>query len=351
MQTDIDYTDVHLLKRKAVFIDLRTKEEFYHATIPGAINLPILNEDERKEVSILYNKKSHNEAKQRAVQYASEKLPLIYEYVVRMLDSSEVVFFCDRGGYRSKVLVQIMIALGHQVYRLKHGYKGYRQFINCAIEREIERKTFFVLEGYTGAGKTDILRELDVLGEDVLNLEGFANHRGSRIGYIGLGEQPSQKQFESLLYEKLLQSGSIVFVEGESHRIGKINLPAGLYEKMAESVKIFIEAPIEKRIERIKNDYLVTDAEELKRAIYSLEGYVNPKKLKRMAEDIDQGDYETTIRELLRRYDAVYALDRERIELRITHEDTREAALQIQRFVQQWRLKQRLLKKRKNREE
>ncbi len=289
-----------------VLIDLRSAGEYEEYTIPGAINIPILNDEERKEIGTVYKNESEDKAKMMAVKAASEKLPQIYETIKALEEKHEkVVLFCARGGMRSTVLDKLLVSLGSKVYKLKDGYKAYRAFINEQLPLENQEVKYIVLQGNTGTGKTTILQELKRRGYDILDLEGYANHRGSFLGSVGIGESNSQKKFESLLYEALKsRKGNLLLVEGESKRIGRILIPDYIYQNMIDSKRLLINANLDTRAQNIIDEY--TDSENWKaetiEGLERLEKYLGSKETERYCEMLETGDIKELVKDLMKNY-------------------------------------------------
>ena len=321
-----DYEEI-LKFKNPLFIDLRSEEEFEEGTISGAISMPVLSNEERKIVGTLYVSGDVKGAKEKGVEFFAPKLGSYYRRMSQMEEEHEVVLFCSRGGYRSTALFNLLKTLGHSVYKLNHGYKGYRRYVLKFLET-LGDYDYVVLKGYTGCGKTEILRELKSRGENVLDLEGLARHRGSLFGGVGMGSQPSQKTFESALTEsfKSFKPGP-VFVEGESSRIGSINLPNPLIKAMAKSEGVFlIEDSVERRVERIKSDYLKDYGPEKKEEIISafenLKRYISAERYENYLKLIDEENFDFIIEDLIiKYYDANYSIKKDKIFYKVCNED------------------------------
>lgn len=291
--------------KKIIFVDMRSPKEFCDYKIPGAINLPILDDDEREIVGRTYVKESVDKAKYLGINFAKDKLPSYYGKIIELTKTcDEVVLYCSRGGYRSSVFFTFLRSLGIDVKKLIGGYKAYRKFIRENLDSSISQKEFIVLCGKTGVGKTEILNKLKA-SYPVLNLEELANHRGSNFGGIGLDGQPSQKYFESLLFDALdgfRGDEKIIFTEGESSKIGNIQLPKTLIEKISSGRKIIIEDEINSRIKRIKRDYNLSDKDEIYKSLLEIKKFISPEREKLYLEKFKEGDYDFLIRDLLINY-------------------------------------------------
>lgn len=292
-----------------ILIDVRTPMEYNDETIPGAINIPIFNDEERELIGTVYVQESIEKAKQIGVNAVSKRLPSIYEKISHLdKEYKYLVFFCSRGGYRSSSLVSLFRSIGTDAIKLEGGYKGYRKYINDNLPELIKQIEFVVLYGNTGTGKTEILKILKEKGMDVLDLEGCANHRGSTLGGVGMGVQNTQKEFESLIYQSLKnRKTNLVFVEGESKRIGKVVIPNYIYDSIKKGINLKIEANINTRINNILEDYVHDTDQELITALNFLRKYLGDKTIDKYNEMIKKHEYRQVIEELiLKYYDPLY---------------------------------------------
>ena len=325
-----DYEEI-LKFKNPIFIDLRSEGEFEDGTILGAISMPVLSNEERKIVGTLYASGDVTGAKEKGVEFFAPKLTNYYKRISKMEKNHKVVLFCSRGGFRSTALFNLLKTLGHNVYKLNYGYKSYRKYVLNFMDT-FEDYNYVVLKGYTGCGKTEILKELRKRGENVLDLEGLARHRGSIFGGVGMGLQPSQKTFESELMEsfKSFKQGPI-FVEGESPRIGSINLPAKLIKAMAQTDKVFlIEDTIERRTERIKSDYLsdygLKKKEEIISSFENLKKYISPKRYENYLKLVDEENFDIIIKDLMiKYYDANYSINKDKIFYKVFNENIKKS--------------------------
>lgn len=302
----IKYEDLDSGKTKGnyILIDVRSPKEYKAETIPGAINIPIFDNDERELVGTTYVQQDPELAKKIGLEAAAARLPDIYEQIAE-LDKKydKLILFCARGGFRSSSLVSLFMTIGVNIFKLDKGYKGYRAFINENLPKVIEGVNFVVLYGNTGTGKTDILIDLKEKGKDVLDLEGCANHRGSTLGAVGLGKQNSQKMFESLIYDSLKsRKTDLVFVEGESRKIGRVIIPEYIYTTMDKGINLCITADIENRIENVLRDYVHGTDEELKSSLNFLRTQLGHVKIDKYINMIDDKQYNQVIKELMIEY-------------------------------------------------
>ncbi len=234
-----------------LYIDVRSPREFSHDHIPGALNIPIFENEEHKEIGTLYRLAGKEDAIVRGTEIVGGKLSHIIEEIQKHRDRN-LVIYCARGGMRSGSVASLVSSLGMEVSRLDRGYKGYRRYILDRLESLTLETPVVILQGLTGTGKTEILLEIP----EHLDLEGMAGHRSSIFGAIGL-EQKTQKRFESLIVERLdeLRDAPVIVIEGESQKIGNLHIPDSLFNIMRSSPAVMITATIQRRAEIIVNEY------------------------------------------------------------------------------------------------
>jgi tRNA 2-selenouridine synthase len=289
-------------KEAHTFIDVRSPKEFNEATIPGSINIPVFNNEERAEIGTIYKQVGAEEAKERGLAIFSQKLPAFISAFKQI--ETPITVFCWRGGMRSKTAATVLDLMGIHVKRLTGGIRSYRQWVVHELEKQEFMPKLFVLNGYTGSGKTAILKKLSQKGYPVIDLEGMAGHRGSIFGQIGL-EPSNQKKFDSLLLNEIVryQDGPYVFIEGESKRIGKVCLPHFLNEKKEKGLQLFINLPIEVRVQNILEDYQPWEfPQQFKEAFQLIKKHIHTPIANQIEADLENNEYASVTRLLLEYY-------------------------------------------------
>jgi tRNA 2-selenouridine synthase len=238
-------------------IDARTPLEFAEDHLPGAINVPILTDAERVEIGTLHKQQGPQAARIRGLELTCHRFPAIVATIAEAAKGQPVLVYCWRGGLRSESIAMLLEMTGYPVAKLAGGYKSFRSIVTSFFESVSLPVQLVVLHGMTGSGKTEFLQQLPQQRYTVIDLEGLARHRGSAFGSLGLGEQPPQKRFETLLWDTFRKAPTDrpIVVEGESKRIGRINLPGNLYEVMAASTKVWCDVSVATRVKRLSAEY------------------------------------------------------------------------------------------------
>jgi tRNA 2-selenouridine synthase len=302
------------LREQLPLVDARSEGEFAQSHIPGAINIPILNNAERIQVGTLYKQAGPEKATLKGFELVGPRFHLIQREALRNFPNKKVMLYCWRGGMRSQILSWLLTQVGFEVYRLAGGYKTYRTFTFNEVRKPYP---LLVLGGKTGAAKTLLLQKLKERGEQVVDLEGLANHKGSSFGAIGLPGQPTVEQFENLLAEQLrkIQPDRAIWVENESRRIGRIILPDPFFLQMTQSPRIEIEKTDTERIAHIAREYAGLDQVELSDAVLRLQKRLGGDRTKQAVEAIQANQPEIWIPILLQYYDKTYSYDLARHEV------------------------------------
>lgn len=298
-----------------VLVDVRSEGEFAEATIPGSVNLPLLNNDERAQVGTTYTQTSPSQAREIGLRIISPKLPDLVKKAEELSRKGPLVLFCWRGGMRSKSLASVIDLMGVPVYRLQGGYKAFRRQIVEYFQRDIPFHVV-VLRGNTGVGKTDLLGRLRAEGYPAIDLEKLAKNRGSVFGAMGLGTPPSQKDFEAALYEEMESLGdhSYIIVECESKRIGRVTLPVRFFEAMQNGTQVLLYDTMENRVKRLLKEYTsVPNAmEEIDKALERLTKTLGHIKVQEFRRLLEAGHLDVFTERLLREYyDHLYAYPNE----------------------------------------
>ncbi len=319
-----------LRDKGALLVDARSPDEFAEATIPGAINVPILDNAERAEVGTLYKQVGKRQARQRGVELVAPKIPaMIAQIATQQAGTSQpVVVFCWRGGMRSLALTQFLELAGTPARQLAGGHKGFRRHVLDYFEHGVWAK-LVVFRGLTGVGKTHHLHHLAKQGYPVVDLEGLASHRGSAFGNLGLPPQPNQKMFESLLWDELrkVPCDGYILAEGESRHIGRIALPARLYQTLQTERSIWLSASLQARVRNILADYPAVDQlkEEFTQPIRALKDKLGKETMNRYLMLLEEGNWSELVSELMvNYYDPLYrhTLPERRIEVDLEPEET-----------------------------
>jgi tRNA 2-selenouridine synthase len=242
-----------------LIIDARSPREYAEDHIPGAINMPVVNNEEYAEVGTLHRTDTMA-AYRIGVQYSLMNMArhIREDIAPRFSDKARILVYCFRGGKRSKLWTDNLETIGYRVHKLKGGWKGYRRFVNEQLASVPTKFQFNVLTGSTGCGKTRLLYALREAGEQVLDLEEIAAHRGSVLGALPDGtRQPTQKYFDSLLLKELVafDPARPVWVEAESKKIGNVQLPDALLETMRKGNTYLVEADMAQRVLLWREDY------------------------------------------------------------------------------------------------
>jgi tRNA 2-selenouridine synthase len=239
-------------------IDVRSPSEFGLDRLPGAVNFPVLSDAQRAEVGTIYRQRSPFEARRLGASYVARNIAshLASGWRHRARDW-KVLVYCWRGGERSASIVHVLARVGWRASRLQGGYRAFRHRVIEDLAQLPARLRLRVLCGPTGSGKSRLLHHLRGLGAQVLDLESLAVHRGSVLGAWPDQAQPSQKAFETRLWWQLrqLDPGREVYVESESRRIGRLQLPDEMLLAMRSASCVNLDMPIERRVEWLRRDY------------------------------------------------------------------------------------------------
>lgn len=295
-------------------IDVRSEAEFEHAHIPGAWNLPLFNNEERKIVGTIYKQTSREDAIKKGLEFFGPKMKEMILFVEDKMkgfnpSNKTILVHCWRGGMRSAGVAWLLDLYGFKVYTLVGGYKAYRNWVLKILESKPRLK---ILGGYTGSGKTIVLDALKKMNQVVVDLEGLAGHRGSAFGNIGLPKQPSQEMFENKLAVELdgahiNNDVDSIWLEDESQRIGTVNIPQSFWLHMRKSDIHFIEIPFENRLDYLVDTYGKLEMSELKSATERIQKKLGGLETKTALAFLDENNIRGAFSILLKYYDKLYS--------------------------------------------
>lgn len=325
----------------AVFIDVRSPSEYRQDSLPNAVNIPLLSDQERADIGKVYHQQGPEQAKILGLRTVSPRLDQIVQQYKEIARGHPVIVFCWRGGQRSQSVAALLEAAGITVYCLDGGYRAYRRKVKEYLYDTPLKPTVVVLHGLTGVGKTEVLGELEKLGLAVVDLEKLACHRGSAFGSIGLPVQPTQKTFESRLFHllKSQEQERFLVTECESRRIGRLMIPPVLFAAMNCGLHVLLYADRRTRVARLLRIYhdSRTDHGELSAAINQLVPRLGRETVNRLQDQIQAGNLEPVVETLLTDYyDPLYGYPEqadESFDLSVNAADTGKAAQAIKEFL------------------
>lgn len=355
-----DITQFLRLAQQFPVLDVRSPGEFDHAHIPGALNLPLFTDEERKVVGTAYKQQGRETAIRTGLDYFGPKMRTMVEEAERLLSMAHwepgtancplptahwepgaanrplptahcILVHCWRGGMRSAAVAWLLDLYGFRVYTLAGGYKQFRRHVLGSFSLPMPLK---VLGGYTGSGKTRVLKQLAQNGERVIDLETMASHRGSAFGDLGEKPQPSQEMFENILGMELrkqlavgssqfdrgniptdcppqtancqLATASRIWLEDESQRIGQVNIPNEFWTQMRKAAVEFLDIPFEERLDYLVEEYGGFEKEGLLSAIGRMKKRLGGLEAKNATRHLEENKVKECFRILLRYYDKCY---------------------------------------------
>jgi tRNA 2-selenouridine synthase len=335
---------LQLAQTSPVF-DVRSPGEYDHAHIPGAYNLPLFTDEERKVVGTAYKQQGKQPAIKTGLDYFGVKMKAIVEETEGIVsrfslmdkkqanssdiqrvttkgerETRNVLIHCWRGGMRSAGIAWLLDLYGFKVYTLAGGYKAYRKWVREQFEKQY---SLTVLGGYTGSGKTIVLHQMKEAGFPVIDLEAMANHKGSAFGGMGENTQPTQEMFENLLAESLLVIGywlsgntrpnnerlitnNSIFIEDESQRIGNLKIPDAFWKQLRSSNILFLDIPFEERLNYLTGEYGKKEKEKLVNAIIRIQKRLGGLEAKNAINFLLEDNHKECFRILLKYYDKWY---------------------------------------------
>lgn len=292
------------LVREGLLLDVRSPGEFSHASLPTAINLPLFSDKERAAVGTTYKTAGQQAALCLGLEYVGPKMRSFVETALNL--KSPLRIYCWRGGLRSSSMAWLLNTAGIKTYTLQGGYKSFRRM---ALELFAKPFKYHLIGGFTGSGKTAFLHNLRKSGEQVLDLEGLASHRGSAFGDLGQSQQPTNEHFENLIAMQLsgFDEKRPVFVEDESRMIGKCKLPDALFTAMQISPFYFLERKNSERLANLIREYGQRPLVELENATRRLEKKLGSAQMNSILNYLHANELEKATLLLLEYYDKSYS--------------------------------------------
>tara|TARA_R110000868_G_scaffold102069_1_gene281015 strand:- start:2495 stop:3607 length:1113 start_codon:yes stop_codon:yes gene_type:complete len=313
----LDDTQTESLAGFDLIIDVRSPGEYAEDHLPGAINLPVLGDDERVRVGTVYKQISTFDARREGAALVTRNIGHHLGTELACLPKkSRLLLYCWRGGMRSRSMALVLSAVGWKISLLRGGYRTWRREVVAQLEHSDAPLPFILIDGQTGTAKTAILHQLAARGAQVLDLEGLALHRGSAFGDFAATPQPSQKRFETLIWEGLrgMDLTRPVYVEAESNMVGRRQLPARIWAAMKAAPRIAIAAPVAARAEYLVEAYpdLVSDTAKLNASLDQLASRHAKTLIARWRDLHSVGQFRELAAELISaHYDAAYNRARE----------------------------------------
>jgi tRNA 2-selenouridine synthase len=314
--TRIDIEQFLLLARDHPVIDVRSPGEYKHAHMPGAHSMPLFTDEERKVVGTTYKQQSREQAIKIGLDYFGPKMRAMVEETESLVQDREslagtqhpktVLVYCWRGGMRSGAVSWLLDMYGFKVYTLHGGYKKFRRYVLETFNLPFNLN---IIGGYTGSGKTEVLKALQEKGEAVVDLEEIAKHKGSAFGNLAFHPQPGQEMFENLLavqFRAVSREARPIWLEDEAQRIGLVNIPKALWDNMRRSPIHFLDISFEERLKHITEEYGAGDKQALLDAIERIREKLGGLNAKNAALFLEEGNTIESFRILLKYYDKFY---------------------------------------------
>ncbi len=305
---------------KGPLIDVRSPGEYYKGHMPNSINIPLFDNDERSIIGTIYKKEGRKKAVIEGLNFFEKKMELLLDNLLMIIDSHKtnipiknneffIRIYCSRGGMRSQSIAWLLDKYKLNPITLKGGYKTYRRWVLDSFSKKMN---IVVIGGKTGTGKTRLLSLLEKYKYQTIDLEGFACHRGSTFGGLGMKEQPSNEQFENKIAEKLFSFNisNNIFVEAESANIGKCKIPHEFFNQMKNSRRIEIIRSESNRLDELIDTYSVFKKEELQESVLRIKKRLGPQRTKIALESINNERWDLVCKSVLDYYDKCYEYEK-----------------------------------------
>ena len=293
------------MSRHYTIFDVRSPGEFAQGHIPGAVNLPIVSDEERVVVGTLYKQRSEQDAYLKGLEIVGPKMAEFAQRAIEKARDKKILIYCWRGGQRSGSMAWLFDLVGLKSYRLEGGYKAYRHYIAETFSKPLP---LVLIGGYTGTAKTEILLQMQKQGAQVIDLEGLASHKGSVFGAIGMNDQPSYENFEIALYNAIqtFDLSIPIYIEDESRFVGKLQIPSSFFDQMKEAPRITIDKSRTARVKHLSSSYLSVSNDVLVEKVEAISKRLGSERSTIAIEAIQKGDFSTAIEQVLHYYDRAY---------------------------------------------
>ncbi len=286
-------------------IDVRSPSEYRKGHIPGAVNVPLFSDAERKEIGTIFKNFSSMRAIQKGFEIALPRTEQLVAQIQKHVTNSCTIY-CWRGGMRSLAVTELLKGEGVQAEQLPGGYKSFRRQCEELFSRPLKLR---LLGGLSGCGKTERLKFLQKKGKQTIDLEALANHRGGCFGHIGMGPQPTTEHFHNLIASELSRFNlkKTIWIEQEGRLLGSCHLPESLYKQMQEAPVEILDCSMEERLERLNSTYGSASPEEWITAVEKLRKRLGSEKTKTIIDHINSGRLRDAALLVLAYYDKCYS--------------------------------------------
>jgi len=339
MSRHLNYVRIEdVLYNEGCFIDLRSESEYADDHIPGALNIPLLVDAHRHEVGILHKFEGPEIAKMQGFRMFLGRFEIFMKAIREAYETHGCLYlYCWRGGSRSEYVLDMLLNMGFvHIYKVLGGYKKYRNYLLSELPKLCVQKQAIVLHGFTGAGKTDLLQLLKNAGYPILCLESLAQNSGSVFGNVFFRDPPpSQKYFESMLFDELTQlKTKTFFVESESRRVGTVSVPEVVMASIQSGIHVLVSTDIEIRIGNLYRNYVACGGSEsfIRQALDKLRKRLGHNEVDMLLAYLEQGEFLEIIRVLLiDYYDPLYkySIDQYTYDAVVDYQTYDEAILQL----------------------
>jgi tRNA 2-selenouridine synthase len=308
----IDVSRFMEMADNSLVIDVRSPSEYGHAHIPGAYSLPLFTDEERKVVGTIYKQQSREEAIKKGLDFFGVKMRQMVEEVEQIVNAAPpgaaLLVHCWRGGMRSAGVAWLLDLYGFRVYTLAGGYKSFRHWVLSNYKKAYP---FKMIGGYTGSGKTALLKALETAGKTTIDLEHIAGHKGSAFGAVEGVQQPGQEMFENILaialYRAMKTGSEEIWMEDESQRIGLVNLPGDLWKTMRDAPLYFLDIPFEERLAYIVQEYGGLGKKTMIDAVGRIQKRLGGLDAQKATGYLEEDNITEAFRILLKYYDKQYS--------------------------------------------